>query len=144
MRQNRALVSVLSAAAAVALLADATVALAADQNRTAAEKAIGAYSSFVDQTAGGMIGQPVLTKNGAKLGEVADLVVRKVDKVSYAVVSIDSAARKGVEKVVIPYQSLKVGDRATTVVPNLTSADISALPRYDPDEFSSIRGRYKG
>jgi len=140
MKQNRALASALSAAAVAAILSGTTVSSAADQDRTAVSQALGSYSSFVDPTAGGMIGQPVLAKNGTKLGEVADLVIRKVDKVSYAVVSIDSKAKK----VVIPYQSLKVGSRATTLAANLTPTDISALPKYDPDEFSPIRAPNKG
>lgn len=140
MKQNRVLAPVLSAAAVAAILSGATVAAASDQDATAAVKALGAYSSFVDPTAGGMIGQPVFAKNGTKLGNVADLVIRKVDKVSYAVVSIASNA----EKVVIPFQALKVGDHTTTVATNMTPTDINALPKYDPDEFSPIRDTHKG
>ena len=140
MKQNRALASVLSATAVAAILSGSTVAIAADQDLTAVDQAMGSYSSFVDPTAGGMIGQPVLAKNGNKLGKVTDLVIRKVDKVSYAVVSIDSKAKE----VAIPFQSLKVGDRETTVAANLTPADVDALPKYDPDEFSPIRAPNKG
>ncbi len=117
-----------------------TAASAADQDKTATEMAKGTYSSFVDMTAGGLIGQPVVTKDGAELGKVSDLVIGKLDRVSYAVVSVDSTA----ERVVIPYQSLKVGSRVTTLAVNMTPRDVATLPKYDSDDFSPIRVRGKG
>jgi PRC-barrel domain len=101
----------------------------------------GTYSSLVDPTAGGMIGQGVFGENGAKLGEISDLVIRKVDKVSYAVISIADRKRK---EIVVPYQALRVGLEPSDIVLNLTQDDISKMQEYEPHDFTSIRMPNKG
>ena len=142
MKRNPPSAMTLFSAVAALAFAGATAASADDQDRTANDVALGSYASFADPTAGGMIGQPVVAKNGIKVGKVSDLVIRKVDKVSYAVVSLESAAKS--KEIVIPYQALKVGPRVTTLATNLTPGEMATLPKYEPDDFSPIRAPSKG
>jgi sporulation protein YlmC with PRC-barrel domain len=116
-------------AAAALGVAVATLAQAADA------QAMSGYSNVVDLTAGGMIGQPVYSQTGTKLGKVSDLVIGKADKVSYAVISVEA---KDERQVVIPYQALKVGPKAIVVLADLGVDDADALPEYHPKEFISI------
>ena len=101
----------------------------------------GSYSSLVDLTAGGIIGQGVYSTNGAKLGEISDLVIRKADKVSYAVVS--TTGRNG-KAIVIPYQALKLGPKPVNIVLELNPRDVQVMQEYRPDDFVSIRAPNKG
>jgi sporulation protein YlmC with PRC-barrel domain len=104
-------------------------------------QSLSGYSDVVDLTAGGLIGQPVVSRNGVKLGMVSDLVIGKADKVSYAVIAVEDRRDR---RVVITYQSLKVGPRVVTVQSDMTSADAVRLPEYEPKDFTSIRTASRG
>jgi sporulation protein YlmC with PRC-barrel domain len=115
--------------------------VAATSAQAADPQSLSGYSDVVDLTAGGMIGQTVVSRNGMKLGQVSDLVIGKADKVSYAVISVEKARDK---RVVIPYQSLKVGPKVVTVQSDMSSADAVRLPEYEPKDFTSIRTASRG
>lgn len=101
----------------------------------------GSYSSLVDLTAGGIIGKGVYNPDGAKLGEISDLVIRKADKVSYAVIS--TGDRHGKE-IVVPYQALKLSPETIKIVLELNLDDIQVMREYKRDDFTSIRAPSKG
>jgi sporulation protein YlmC with PRC-barrel domain len=138
MRPNSPLISLTFA---MTLSATASGIVFAATAQAADVQALSGYSDVVDLTAGGMIGQPVFSRTGAKLGMISDLVIRKADKVSYAVISVaDDRDRQ----VVVPYQALKVGPKAIVVLADLTAGDANGLPAYEPKDFTSIRTDSRG
>lgn len=125
----------------VALVAFAGSVLNPPAARGAEDNISGSYSSLVDKTAGGLIGQGVFNANGTKLGEISDLVIRKADKVSYAVISIGDKNRK---EIAVPYQALKMDSESVNIMLDLTPEDIRDMRDYEPHDFTSIRARSKG
>lgn len=83
--------------------------------------------------AGKVIGLSVYGPDHVQIGEVADLMVRKVSgQVAYAVLSVGGFLGLGARHCALPWQMLKYDtELGGFVVPTLTRDRLEAAPAYD-------------
>jgi sporulation protein YlmC with PRC-barrel domain len=77
-----------------------------------------------------VLGATVLNKANEKVGTIDDLIVTPNDKVPYAVLSIGGFLGVGTRLVVVPYDTLKAGDKIM-VLPGATRDSLKTLPEFN-------------
>jgi PRC-barrel domain len=77
-----------------------------------------------------VIGATVLNDANEKVGTIDDLIVTPNDRVPYAVLSIGGFLGIGTRLVVVPYDTLKAGDR-NMVLPGATRDSLKVLPEFN-------------
>jgi len=77
-----------------------------------------------------VLGATVLNEANEKVGTIDDLIVTPNDKVPYAVLSIGGFLGVGTRLVVVPYDTLKAGDKIM-VLPGATRDSLKTLPEFN-------------
>jgi hypothetical protein len=77
-----------------------------------------------------VIGATVLNDANEKVGTIDDLIVTPNDRVPYAVLSIGGFLGIGTRLVVVPYDTIKAGDK-NMVLPGATSDSLKMLPAFN-------------
>jgi sporulation protein YlmC with PRC-barrel domain len=77
-----------------------------------------------------VVGATVLNEANEKVGTIDDLIVTPTDKVPYAVLSVGGFLGMGTRLVVVPYDTLKVGDK-NMVLPGATRDSLKMLPAFN-------------
>jgi hypothetical protein len=77
-----------------------------------------------------VLGATVLNEASEKVGTIDDLIVTPSDKVPYAVLSIGGLLGMGTRLVVVPYDTLKAGDK-NMVLPGATRDSLKTLPEFN-------------
>jgi sporulation protein YlmC with PRC-barrel domain len=77
-----------------------------------------------------VLGATVLNEANEKVGTIDDLIVTPNDKVPYAVLSIGGLLGVGTRLVVVPYDTLKAGDKIM-VLPGATRDSLKTFPEFN-------------
>ena len=77
-----------------------------------------------------VLGATVLNEANEKVGTIDDLIVTPNDKVPYAVLSIGGFLGVGTRLVVVPYDTLKAGDKIM-VLPGATRDSLKTFPEFN-------------
>jgi hypothetical protein len=77
-----------------------------------------------------VLGATVLNEANEKVGTIDDLIVTPNDKVPYAVLSIGGFLGLGTRLMVVPYDTLKTGDKIM-VLPGATRDSLKTLPEFN-------------
>jgi hypothetical protein len=76
-----------------------------------------------------VVGSTVVNEANETVGTIDDLIVTPSEKVPFAVLSVGGFLGIGTKYVVVPYSSLKVGDKKM-VLPGATKDSLKALPEF--------------
>jgi hypothetical protein len=76
-----------------------------------------------------VVGSTVVNEANETVGTIDDLIVTPSEKVPFAVLSVGGFLGMGTKYVVVPYSSLKVGDKKM-VLPGATKDSLKALPEF--------------
>ena len=77
-----------------------------------------------------VLGATVLNEANEKVGTIDDLIVTPNDKMPYAVLSIGGFLGVGTRLVVVPYDTLKAGDKIM-VLPGATRDSLRTFPEFN-------------
>ena len=77
-----------------------------------------------------VLGATVLNEANEKVGTIDDLIVTPTSKVPYAVLSVGGFLGMGTRLVVVPYDTMKTGDK-NMVLPGATRDSLKVLPEFN-------------
>ncbi|WP_310593371.1 PRC-barrel domain-containing protein [Pedomonas mirosovicensis] len=85
-----------------------------------------------------LVGRPVATLDGQQVGSISEFVSR--DSRQYAHLTLDRAQDSPQQDVVISLDKLQVSQGSQTIIIEAQSrSDLEKLPKYDPDNFQTVR-----
>jgi sporulation protein YlmC with PRC-barrel domain len=77
-----------------------------------------------------VLGAKVLNEASEEVGTIDDLIVTPTQKVPYAVLSVGGFLGMGTRLVVVPYDTMKTGDK-NMVLPGATRDSLKVLPEFN-------------
>ncbi|HET6804194.1 MAG TPA: PRC-barrel domain-containing protein [Frateuria sp.] len=77
-----------------------------------------------------VLGATVVNEANEKVGTIDDLIVTPKQNVPYAVLSVGGFLGMGTRLVVVPYDTMKVGDK-NMVLPGATKDSLKMLPEFN-------------
>jgi sporulation protein YlmC with PRC-barrel domain len=119
-------------AVSTAASADSAAANKAAPAKSAAMTAPATHQDAYMLRASEFIGETVRNGKGEEVGEVDDLILRKGDKVLYAIISVGGFLGIGDKLVAVPFDDLKVGTKDVDglVVYDTTKEKLKAQPKF--------------
>ncbi|HKJ73094.1 MAG TPA: PRC-barrel domain-containing protein [Alphaproteobacteria bacterium] len=89
-----------------------------------------------------IIGQTLVNQNGAKIGDVSDILRSKVDHDLYALIALGKAGNGKV--VTIPYSDITVMPDEIMVQSDLNASDYALMPSYRAENYTTLKGPATG